>query len=129
MHRTLKQETAFPPAADGPAQQRRFDHFIEEFDFVRPHEAIGMKTPGSLYQRSPRELPEKLPQPEYPAHCVVRQVRGNGILFFRDRAIFLSELLIGHRVGLEEIADGIWSIYFYGLLLARLDVRTFKLSG
>jgi putative transposase len=128
MHRTLRQETAFPPAADGQAQQGRFDHFTDEFDFLRPHEALGMKTPGSLYERSPRELPEKLPQPEYPAHCVVRPVRGNGILFFRDRAIFLSELLIGHQVALEEVADGIWSIYFYGLLLARLDERTFKLS-
>lgn len=129
MHRTLKQDTAHPPAPDGPAQQGRFDGFRKEFDFERPHEALGMKTPGSLYVRSPRELPERLPEPEYPAHCVIRQVRANGILYFRDRSIFLSELLIGHRIGLEEVADGIWSIYFYDLLLARLDERTFKLSG
>jgi hypothetical protein len=60
---------------------------------------------------------------------VVRQVRANGILYFRDREQFLSELLIGHRIGLEEIADGVWSIYFYDLLLARFDERTGKLSG
>lgn len=128
MHLTLKQETAFPPAADGAAQQERFDAFQKEFDFERPHHALGMRTPGSLYAPSPRELPERVPEPEYPAHCIVRRVRANGILYFRDRSIFLSELLIGHRVALEEIADGIWSIYFYRLLLARLDERTFALS-
>lgn len=50
------------------------------------------------------------------------------ILYFKNQQIFLSELLSGHDIALEEIADGIWSIYFYTLLLARLDVRTFTLS-
>jgi putative transposase len=129
MHLTLKQETVVPPALDGEAQQGRFDAFRSEFDFERPHEALGMQTPGSLYTRSPRELPERLPEPEYPAHCVIRQVRANGILYFRDRSIFLSELLIGQLIALEEIADGVWSIYFYDLLLARLDERTWTMSG
>jgi len=121
MHKTLKQHTAFPPAADGAAQQERFDAFRAEFDFERPHQALGMSTPGSLYARSARELPERVPEPEYPAHCIVRPVRANGILYFRDRSIFLSELLIGQQVALEEIADGVWSIYFYKLLLARFS--------
>ena len=43
MHRTLKQETTIPPASSMPAQQRKFDRFREEFNLVRPHEAIDMK--------------------------------------------------------------------------------------
>lgn len=129
MHLTLKQDTVWPPQPDAQAQQGRFDGFRSEFNQERPHQALGMKTPGSLYVPSQRELPEQLPEPEYPGHCVIRQVRANGILHFRDRSIFLSELLIGHRIALEEIADGVWSIYFYDLLLARLDERTFQLSG
>ena len=127
MHLTLKQETTLPPSANGQAQQGRFDKFREEFDFERPHEALGQQTPGSLYAPSPRELPEHLPEPEYPAHCIIRQVRANGILYFRDRSIFLSELLIGQCIALEETADGVWSIYFYDLLLARLDERSWQL--
>jgi putative transposase len=129
MHLTLKQGTAFPPAPDMGAQQVKFDGFRKEFDFERPHEALGGHTPGSLYVRSPRELPQTLLGPEYPGQCEVRQVRANGILYFKNQQIFLSELLSGHQVALEEIADGVWSIYFYTLLLARLDVRTFTLSG
>jgi transposase InsO family protein len=129
MHRTLKAEALWPPSADAEAQQGRFDAFRSEFDYERPHEAIGMKTPGSLYERSVREMPARLAEPEYPGHCIVRQVRANGILYFKDRELFLSELLIGHRIALEEIADGVWSIYFYDHLLARLNQRTGKLSG
>jgi putative transposase len=129
MHRTLKAETVWPAAADARVQQERFDEFRSEFDFERPHEAIGMKTPGSLYVRSAREMPTRLQEPVYPGQCAIRQVRRNGMLNFKDRSLFLSELLIGHRVGLEEVADGVWSIYFYNLLLARLNERTGKLSA
>jgi putative transposase len=129
MHRTLKKGTLLPPAANGQVQQERFDSFRQEFDWERPHHALGMKTPGSLYVASTREMPEYIPDPEYPGHCRIRRVRANGIVHFRDRAIFLSELLLGLNVAFEEIEDGVWSIYFYDLLLARLDERTFELSG
>ena len=129
MHRTLKRRTVWPPAADGIEQQERFDGFRDEYNFVRPHHALAKKTPGSLYRPSERAMPKRIPAPEYPGHCHVRQVRANGIVHFRDRDLFLSEVLIGHNVAFEEIDDRVWSVYFYDLLLARLDERTFTFSG
>lgn len=32
-------------------------------------------------------------------------------------------------VGLEETDDGLWSVYFYDVLLARLDERDFRFRG
>jgi len=129
MHRTLKQATLRPAAAHGSEQQERFDSFRAEFNDERPHHALQMETPGSLYMRSVRELPERIAAPEYPAHYQVRRLRKNGILYFRDRSMFVSELLMGELVGVEEIEDGVWSLYFYDLLLARLDERTWTLSS
>lgn len=129
MHRTLKAGTLRPAAANLRVQQERFDAFRTEFNQERPHQALEMQTPGSLYVPSEREMPERIAPPQYGGQCEVRRVRGNGILYFRDRTLFLSELLIGEDVALEEIEDGVWSIYFYDLLLARLDERTFELSG
>lgn len=129
MHRTLKQATLRPPASDRTEQQNRFDAFRAEYNTERPHEALAMKTPGALYTSSPRELPERIEPPSYPGHCHVRRLRGNGMLYFRNHAFFVSELLIGEEVGLEEVADGVWSIYYYDLLLARLDERKWTLSG
>ncbi len=128
MHKTLKRETARPPERDAHAQQARFDSFRSEFNAERPHDALGRTTPGSRYTPSPREMPERLLEPEYPGHCEIRQVRANGILYFRDREIFVSELLAGHHVALEEIEDGVWSVCFYDLLLARFDERSGTLS-
>ena len=129
MHRTVKAETARPPQENAAAQQKRFDGFREEYNWERPHEALGQETPGSLYTPSTRPMPARIPHAEYPGHCLIRRVRKTGIFRFRAREIFLSELLKGHSIALEEVEDGVWSVYFYHLLLARLDERTFKLSG
>ncbi len=69
MHRTLKQETASPAAANRRAQQRAFDHFRREYNEERPHEALGLETPGAVYTRSAREYPARVPEPEYGSAC------------------------------------------------------------
>ena len=60
MHRVLKAETA--------RQQERFDRFRDEYNLVRPHEALAQRTPASAHARSAREYPERVPDPEYPLH-------------------------------------------------------------
>jgi len=129
MHRTLKQVTVWPPAAHAAEQQGRFDAFRSEYNHERPHHALALKTPGSLYRPSERVMPKRLPKPEYPGHCIVRRVRANGIVHFRDRDLFLSQVLVGHDIAFEEIGDRLWSVYFYDLLLARFDERTMSFSG
>ncbi len=126
MHRNLT-PTRFPPGPDQAGQQLKLDDAREEIDYVRPHHALGMKTPAEVYEPSPRPMPERIPKPTYPAHCEVRRVRRVGSIRFRGREIFLSEPLAHYDVALEETADGIWSIYFYRVLLARYDERTGKL--
>ncbi len=57
MHRTLKREATIPPASTLPAQQRRFDAFRQEFNELRPHEALAMQRPAQLYRPSTRAMP------------------------------------------------------------------------
>ena len=123
MHRTLKAETARPPAADLTRQQARFDCFRQEYNEERPHEGIGMKMPGELYQSSPRPYPSRLPPLEYPGHFELRRSAARGIRW-QGRKLYISEVLEGEILGLEEVDDGLWSIYFGPLLLGRYDQRT-----
>ncbi len=67
MHRTLKAEAAKPPCSSFRAQQKAFDSFRREYNFERPHEALGLQVPASMYRSSLRAFPNKLPEPEYPA--------------------------------------------------------------
>jgi putative transposase len=129
MHRTLKQETARPPAANRLAQQERFDQFQQIYNQERPHEALSQQTPAELYRPSPRPYPKRPPEPDYPGHFEVRSVYSGGEIQWRGERLFLSEALRGERVGLEEFEDGLWSLYFGPVLLARFDERERKLYG
>ena len=80
MHRTLKAEATRPPSGNLQAQQVRFNRFRHEYNDDRPHEALDQETPGSVYQPSPRALPQTLAPLEYPGHFEVRLVsRNSGI--------------------------------------------------
>lgn len=128
MHRTLKAETTRPPAATRRAQQRKFDRFRQEFNFERPHEALDLQTPASRYEASPREMPTKLPPLEYPDRFEVRYVSANGGIRWNHQWINVSTTCAGEYVGLEEIDDGIWNVYFGPLKLGRLLERQMRIE-
>ena len=99
MHRTLKQETAQPPAANRREQQRALDRFRKEYNQVRPHEALGMRTPGAVYQSSPRRFPARVPEPEYPESMLVRTIGHKGQIRWKKQEVFVSEVLWGEQSG------------------------------
>jgi putative transposase len=128
MHRTLKQEATRPPAHAMPSQQRRFDRFRREFNDERPHEALDQQTPASVYEPSLRPMPSKLPALEYPDRFEVRYVSANGGIRWNKAWVNVSTTCIGEYVGLEEIDDGIWNVYFGRLRLGRLLERSMKIE-
>ncbi len=120
MHRTLKAETTRPAAGNLRAQQRKFNAFRQEYNQVRPHEALKLETPASLYQPSPRPYPKKVPALEYPAHYETRYVSYNGGIRWNCDWVNVSITCAGQWVGLEEIDNGIWNVYFGPVKLGRL---------
>lgn len=129
MHLTLKDETTRPSARSLAAQQRKFNVFIDEFNNERPHEALDQQTPASCYQRSTREMPSKIKPFVYPDRFEVRYVSGNGGIRWRNRHwVNVSTVCIGEYVGLEEIDNGIWTVYFGPLKLGRLNERHMRIE-
>ncbi len=128
MHRTLKAETTRPAAGSLAAQQRKFNVFREEFNQERPHEALAQQTPASCYSASPRAMPNALPPLVYPDRFEVRYVSGNGGIRWKKDWVNVSTVCIGEYVGLEEIDDGIWNVYFGALKLGRLNERHMKIE-
>lgn len=127
MHLTLKNETTRPPAHSLLQQQERFDRFVKEYNHDRPHEALGQRPPTAVYTSSTRPFPNRLPEPEYPLHDDVLTVSKTGHLRLggrrRDPQFFLASALRGQRVGVREIADGVWLISFMSLDLGHFDMR------
>lgn len=128
MHRTLKAEATRPPAAAMRSQQLKFDNFRREFNTERPHEALDQRTPAELYRPSSRPMPLKPPPLEYPDRFEVRYVSANGGIRWNKQWVNVSTTCIGEYVGLEEIEDGIWNVYFGQLKLGRLLERSMKIE-
>jgi transposase InsO family protein len=123
MHRTLKQEATIPPASSLRGQQRKFDAFREEFNQERPHEAIDMKRPVELYQPSERGFPKKMETYDYPGHYLVRRVSRGGTIRVFGKQPFVSNVLQEDYVGLEEVDDGVYDLYFCFYQIGRYDLR------
>jgi transposase InsO family protein len=123
MHRTLKRETAIPPAQTPALQQKRFSHFQKEYNQERPHEALGGRTPGELYRPSERSYPAVLNAPEYPRHYQVRRVGSGGIFGWQGRTMYATVALEGESIGLVEIQEDVWKVYFAEVELGLIDQR------
>jgi transposase InsO family protein len=123
MHRTLKQAATQPPGSSFKSQQQRFDQFRVEYNEQRPHEALKQKTPASQYQASNRSYPDQLPELEYPEYYAVRKVSPCGVIYWHNRMVYISYLLKGEQVGLDEIEDGEWTVYFGPIAIGRFSER------
>jgi len=129
MHRTLKAATARPPRDHLSAQPRAFNRFRLVYNDERPHQFLRGRTPASLYRASPRGYAGGLPPIEYPGHYSPKRVTNAGTIRFKKRLLFIANSLKQQVLGLEEVEDGVWSIYFCNVLLARIDERDYVLRA
>jgi putative transposase len=126
MHKTLKAEGTRPAQYDQVAQQRAFDRFRHEYNDVRPHEAIGLRTPGSRYAVSRRPMPREPQTPTYPEMMTTRRLDDVGRLNLRGHKLLLARALANESVGLEEVEDGVSDVYFGPLRLGAVSLRNGK---
>jgi len=129
MHRTLKAEVCQTPGATLQEQQRAFEEFRKYYNEERPHEAIGQRPPASIYVTSPRPYPSLVLPPEYGVPMVVRGVRIHGDIMLYGKRYYLTPLLAGEKVGLLEVDDGIWNIYYYNYAFSALNLRSGRIEG
>ena len=120
-------EAMRPPPPNRTAQARRFAAFARDYNEERPHEALGQRAPASVYQRSSRSIPARLPEPDYPAEAAVRQVRSNGAIKWRGDFVYICTSLIGETIAIEEAEGGHWQVRFFDVPIGIIDMQTRKL--
>jgi len=129
MHRELKAEATRPPAYSLSPQQRRLNSFLREYNELRPHQALGNNTPARVHVRSAREYPHKITEWVYPKHMVVRYVSRNAAIRWKSYYwVMVSSCLAEKHVGLEELGNGIWRVFFRQKLLGYLDEKTLRIE-
>ena len=71
---------------------------------------------------------KRLPSIEYPGHYEKRLVSRNGGIRWNSRWVNVSHVLGGEYVGLEEIDNGLWDVYFGPLRLGRMDENDLRIE-
>lgn len=125
LHKTLKAETAKPPEHSLRQQQQSFNRFREEYNYERPHEALGQKPPGEFYTPSNRSYPGRLPKsPDYDHTFHVRKVKCNGFIKWKGKALYITMALAGQYVGLLPAGNGKYTLYFNQTVIGEFNEKT-----
>jgi transposase InsO family protein len=109
-----------------PEQEQRqvwLDEFRQEYNHVRPHEALGMKTPASVWRPSPRKYQARPAAWAYPAGAEVRKLSAEGRLRAQGRSWEISRALAGEWVQLIRLEERIL-VYYCRSLVRELDLHT-----
>jgi transposase InsO family protein len=103
--------------------QGRYDSFLERYNHVRPHEALGMQTPAQRYRRSERVYQSQAVPWQYPEGLKVLRVDANGMIRWRCRRCFVCEALVHHEVAVEQVG-GELLVRFRNMYIRQIDLQT-----
>ena len=108
-----------------PGEEQRqawLDEFRYEYNHVRRHEALGMRTPASVWQPSGRHYDPHPPEWEYEAGAEVQRLDRDGQLRLGRRSWPISEALSGQRVRLQRVGESTILVYYCQSLVREIDL-------
>jgi transposase InsO family protein len=128
MHRDLKERVQVRFRGKVKQYQAELDLWREEFNGIRPHEALGMKTPQEVYTPSHRKYTGDIPEIDYPTVYEVRRVNRKGCIRYRRQPFFITTSLSEYPVGLKTIDSLQLAVYFARVRLGIIDLKTLSFS-
>lgn len=106
-----------------PQEEQRqswLDAFRHEYNCMRPHEALQMRTPHQIWHKSLRRYRESASPWAYPSGSEVKEVDSIGQFRLNHRRHYISKALAGRQVGLVEAQQRIL-VYYRQTLICELD--------
>jgi transposase InsO family protein len=123
-HRTLKARTRHRGAPVTMGEWKRWAaEFREEYNHERPHEALGMKTPGEVYRPVNLRTYQEQPREWEYSGGTVKRLNTQGMLYYHQQTYFVSEALATERVRVDEL-EGKVLVTFRHLTVREIDLNT-----
>ena len=129
MHKTLKRGACRPPRANLRPSNGPSIAFAPNTTTSGPTSSSTAARPARSIGRPRAATPAPCRPWSIPGHFIVKRVTNAGTIRFKTRLLYLSTALRQHRIGLDEVDDGIWSLYFCNVLLGRIDERQALAKG
>jgi transposase InsO family protein len=121
MHADIAREIEGKIGGGIAQNQAALDLWREEYNTVRPNEAIGMLTPADLYEPSDRKYQGDFDEIEYPAGFLTRKVFHSGEILIFGTRVSIGFSLRGLQVGLRP-SDGSYDVFLADFLLGSIDI-------
>lgn len=123
MHLDMMKELENQIYGDVGTHQKVFNTWRKDFNQERPHEALGMETPESVYCKSERKYYEH-EELEYPSNFRRRKVNNRGYIVIKGNHYFIGNPFTSYFVGLRSMRSGELKVWFGHALIGSLDEKT-----
>jgi transposase InsO family protein len=97
-----------------------YQQFVDRYNWIRPHDALGGATPGSCYAPFARARPEQVPQHQIPEGAISRKVDMSSRISYKGRTYNVGDGLIGQRLVISQAQLG-ERLFYCGFPLPYLD--------
>ena len=105
-HRTLKHAVRHHGRPQTLSEwENALPHFLQEYNHVRPHEALQMAVPAERYYPSPKQYNPQPSECQYPLGAIVKRLNSQGCLDYHHRRYFVCEALCSENVQIEHVEN------------------------
>jgi len=125
MHADIAREIEGKVPGGIKANQAVLNAWVDEYNSVRPNEAIEMKTPDEVYTVSERKYIGDYDEIDYPMGFQVRKVTKSGEIIVNSIRVTIGFALRGLQVGLKPSQeDNTYDVFLADFLLGTLDMNS-----
>lgn len=104
--------------------QIKFGGYRTFYNTERPHSALNLAVPASVYVKSERAFPTRISDWDYGADCQLCKVKETGYFSFRGQGYFLSEAFRGKHIAVREShLPGQITLIFRQFRIGRIDLE------
>jgi putative transposase len=124
MHRDMSADVEAFPQRDQRSEQRAVDRWRQQFNQVRPHEALEGKTPAEVYRSAPRRS-LVIARWQYPHGWMVRRPAApNGVISIRGEQLVVGKAFVGHPIGIEPLDHTNGRLWLRDIQLGEVQLPT-----
>jgi transposase InsO family protein len=128
MHKDMMIELQNKIHGDLKLHQKMFDKWRKEFNEVRPHESLGMKTPSEVYIKSERKYWGPDVEIDYQGKMKSRTVNDRGFFNWKLKRIFVGNPFAGYIVGVKERVNKWPEVWFCDMKLGEINPDTLQIE-
>jgi len=125
-HRTMKQEALRIQPKDMAAAKKQLKQWRWRYNEIRPHSALGMKPPASVYETSQRPFVKPM-EYDYPSGARMIKLNNWGYLRFGPIRVFLSESFADTYLEIRPADHDTFDVIYRNYIIASIDAVEQKL--